>query len=151
MLINIHRVPKKTGSQALGASRGGLRTKLHVAIDALENLVRVILAAGQVADIACASELIADLAADAVIGDKGHDANTLVEQIHSSGAQAVIPPRSNRRTPRTYNRILYRSRNLIERFFDRLKHFRRVATRYDKLACNFMVFVLLACTFLRKP
>jgi transposase len=150
LLINIHRVPKKTGSQALGGSRGGLSTKLHVAIDALENLVRVILAAGQVADIACASELIADLAADAVIGDKGHDANTLVEQIHSSGtgrhSASLQPPISAHLRP-----YFVASRNLIERFFNRLKHFRRVATRYDKLACNFMVFVQLACTFLRKP
>jgi transposase len=136
--------------QALGRSRGGQRTKLHLVMDARGNPLRVMLTAGQVADIDCAEELIAGLPAAAVIGDKGYDSNALVEQIQSLGAQAVIPPRSNRRHPRPFDRLVYRARNLIERFFNRIKHFRRVATRYDKLACNFLVFVQLACAFAKK-
>lgn len=127
-----------------------MSTKLHVVIDGLGNPLRVVLTAGQVADIECAPELIADLPAAAVIGDKGYDSNALVEKIEAAGACAVIPPRSNRRNPRQFDRTQYRSRNLIERFFNRLKNFRRVATRYDKLAENFLVFVQLACAFAPK-
>lgn len=67
----------------------------------------------------------------AVIADKGYEANALVEWINARGAIAVIPPRSNRREPREYDRHLYKDRNLIERFLNRIKHFRRIATRYE--------------------
>jgi transposase len=105
------------------------------------------LSAGQVADIDCAPELIADLAAQAIIADKGYDSNAFVQQIEASGVQAVIPPRANRRNPRAFDPEPYRRRNLIERFFSRIKHFRRLATRYDKLARNFMAFAQLTCAF----
>ena len=81
----------------------------------------------------------------ALIADKGYDANALVEAVEASGAQAVIPPRSNRLVSRFYDRQLYRHRNLIERFFNRIKHYRRIATRYDKLASSYLAFVQLAC------
>lgn len=87
----------------------------------------------------------------------GHTVNLMAPQFvkpyvkTNKNACTVIPPRSNRRNPRDFDRIQYRSRNLIERFFNRLKNFRRVATRYDKLADNFLVFVQLACAFARKP
>lgn len=107
--------------------------------------MRLILTAGQIADIDCAQDLVADLRCGALIADKGYDANALVETIEASGAQAVIPPRSNRITPRFYDRQLYRHRNLIERFFSRLKHYRRIATRYDKLARTYLAFVQIVC------
>jgi transposase len=127
-----------------------LSTKLHVAIDTLGNPLRVILTAGQVADIECAPALISHIPASAVVADKGYDSDALVHQIEQAQASAVIPPRSNRRNPRSYDRNQYKSRNLIERFFNRLKNFRRVATRYDKLARNFMAFVQLACAMAPK-
>jgi len=82
-----------------------------------------------------------------VIADKGYDADPFITTIETAGAQAVIPPRSNRLTQRDFDRYLYRDRNLIERFFARIKHFRRIATRYDKLAKSFLSFVHLACAF----
>ena len=85
--------------------------------------------------------------AQAIIADKGYDADHFIAKIEAAGAQAVIPPRSNRLTQRSFDRHLYRDRNLIERFFARIKHFRRIATRYDKLASSFLSFVHLACTF----
>jgi transposase len=91
--------------------------------------------------------LIENLPGQAVVADKGYDANHFVAKIEASGAEAVIPPRSNRLTPRDFDRHLYRARNLIERFFARLKHFRRIATRYDKLAKSFLSFIHLACAF----
>lgn len=62
-------------------------------------------------------------------------------------SQDVIPPRSNRKSKRRYSRTLYRTRNIVERFFNRIKHFRRVSTRYDKLAGNYLALAVLACTF----
>lgn len=87
-----------------------------------------------VADITQASTLIEDLSTRTVIGDRGYDADTLEARIHAAGAQAVILPRRNRTEPRVYDRPLYKDRNLVEHFFNRLKQFRRIATRYEKLA-----------------
>ena len=109
------------------------------------NPLRVILSAGQIADIDCASALIENLPGQAVVADKGYDADHFVTKIEATGAVVVIPPRSNRLTPRAFDRHLYRARNLIERFFARLKQFRRIATRYDKLANSFLSLIHLAC------
>ncbi|KVU02813.1 transposase [Burkholderia ubonensis] len=87
----------------------------------------------QIADISCAAELVDHLRTRTVIADKGYDADAfvIVNQVRSTRAKAVIPSRSNHKTKRHYNRTLYRMRNLVERFFNRVKHFRRVSTRYD--------------------
>ncbi len=124
-----------------------MTTKLHVAVDALGNPLRVILSAGQVADIQEAAALIEDQLAEFIVADKGYDSDAFVETIAAQGSEAVIPPRSNRHTPRTFDHHIYQSRNLIERFFCRIKQFRRIATRYDKLAKSFLSFVHLACAF----
>ena len=124
-----------------------MTTKLHVAVDALGNPLRVILSAGQIADIKQAEALIKDQPAEFIVADKGYDSNAFVETITTQGSQPVIPPRSNRLAPRTFDRHIYKSRNLIERFFNRIKQFRRIATRYDKLASSFLSFVHLACAF----
>src|SRR5688572_1943645 len=99
---------------------------------------------GQRNDIALAHDLIDGIKADAAIADKGYDANHLANRIAETGAEVVIPPKHNRKVQRTYDADLYKERNRIERFFNKLKQFRRVATRYDKLLANFMGFVKLA-------
>lgn len=124
-----------------------MTTKLHVAVDALGNPLRVILSAGQIADIDQAHALIKDQPAGFIVADKGYDSDTFVSRIAAQGSQAVIPPRSNRLNPRSFDPHLYQDRNLIERFFSRIKQFRRIATRYDKLAKSFLSFVHLACAF----
>ena len=118
---------------------------MHVAVDALGNPLRIILSAGQIADIEQATALIKDQPAEFIVADKGYDSDALVATITEQGSQAVIPPRSNRLTPRSFDRHIYKNRNLIERFFSRIKQFRRIATRYDKLAKSFLSFVHLAC------
>ena len=131
-------------AQGLGRSRGGLSTKIHAATEALGLPVRLIGSPGQRNDIALAHDLIDGLAADIAIADKGYDADHLAARIADAGTEVVIPPRRNRTNPRAYDADLDKERNRIERFFNKLKHFRRVATRYDKLLANFMGFVKLA-------
>lgn len=131
-------------AQGLGRSRGGLSTKIHAAGDALGLPVRLIASPGQRNDIAFAHDLVDGFEAGATIADKGYDADHLHEKIAQTGAEIVIPPKRNRKVQRHYDAHLYKERNLIERFFNKLKQFRRVATRYDKLLANFMGFVKLA-------
>jgi putative transposase len=131
-------------AQGLGRSRGGLSTKIHAAGDGLGNPIRLIGTPGQRNDIAFAHDLIDGLTADVTIADKGYDADHLVDKVTQTGAEAVIPSKRNRRVQRPYDIDLYKERNIIERFFNKLKQFRRVATRYDKLLVNFMGFVKLA-------
>jgi putative transposase len=131
-------------AQGLGRSRGGLSTKIHAASDALGNPLRLIGTPGQRHDIAFAHDLVEGFSPQAAIGDKGYDADRLCQEIAESGAEIVIPPKRNRKIQRPYDADLYKERNIIERFFNKLKQFRRVATRYDKLLVNFMGFVKLA-------
>ena len=131
-------------AQGLGRSRGGLSTKIHAATEALGLPVRLIASPGQRNDIAFAHDLIKGIEAEVAIADKGYDADHLADRIAEAGAQLVIPPKRNRKVQRQYDAELYKERNRIERFFNKLKQFRRVATRYDKLLANFMDFVKLA-------
>ena len=91
-----------------------------------------------------AHDLINGIDAQAAIADKGYDADHLAERIADAGIEVVIPPKRNRKVQRHYDADLYKERNRIERFFNKLKQFRRVAPRYDKLIANFMGFVKLA-------
>jgi len=83
-----------------------------------------------------------------VLADKGYDADDMIEEILAQGAQAVIPPKSHRQTSRHYDVCLYKERNKMERMYGKLKHFRRVATRYDKPASSYLSFVLVAAIYL---
>lgn len=103
---------------------------------------------GQRADITQAEALIAPYAVDAVIADKGYDSNALVAFIEAREAEVVIPPKRNRKVQRPYDANLYADRNKVERFFGRLKHYRRVATRYDKTARNYLSFVYFASSMI---
>lgn len=114
-----------------------------MAADALGNPVRRILTGGQAHDISQAEALIDNLKCDHVIADKGDDSRAFVETIEASGAKAVIPSRSNRREPRPLDAHLYRERNQVERLFCRVKKCRRVATRYEKTARNYLAFCQL--------
>ena len=99
---------------------------------------------GQASDIGQAETLLADHEPEVVIADKGYDSDAFVEVIEKRGAEAVIPPKSNRVEPREYDRHTYKERNLCERFWSKVKQYRRVATRYEKKAANFLAFVKVA-------
>lgn len=106
--------------------------------------VRILLTAGQAADVTHAGELIEGLPIEVVIADKGYDSKAVVEAIEAAGAEAVIPSLSNRKVRRDYDQERYKDRNLAERFWHKVKQYRRVATRYDKTARNFLAFVHVA-------
>ena len=121
-----------------------MSTKIHAATEALGLPIRLIGTPGQRNDIALAHDLVEGIKADAMLADKGYDADHLIERIAQTAIGVVIPPKRNRKVQRAYDAELYKERNRIERFFSKLKQFRRVATRYDKLLTNFMGFVKLA-------
>ena len=107
--------------------------------------VRFVLTPGQAADKTTAPALLDGLPlARNVVADRGYDARAIVELIEAGGAVAHIPTQSNVKVRRSVDLQIYRQRNLIERFFNKLKHFRRIATRYDKLARNFLAAIALA-------
>lgn len=130
--------------QALGRSRGGFGTKIHVAVDALGNPVTIHLSPGQDAGVTHAEALLAEHQPEAVLADKGYDSDALIAEVESRGAEAVIPPKKNRVTPRQYDAHTYKERNQVERCVNLLKRCRRVATRYEKTARNFLGMVLLS-------
>jgi len=117
-------------------------------VEGLGQLAKWCLTGGQAHDVTQAVGLLDGLAAGAVLGDKAYDAEEVLEKIKASGAKAVIPPKSNRKQPREYDKVQYKNRNLVERFFCRIKQFRRIATRYEKLASRYSSFVALAASFI---
>ena len=124
-----------------------MSTRIHAAVDGNGQPTTLFLSPGQAADCTAAETLLADLEAGmTVIADKAYDKNANLDHLAEVGATAVIPSRSNRTEPRTLDTVVYATRNLVERFFGRIKEFRRVATRYDKRARNFLSAVILAAT-----
>jgi len=125
-----------------------LTSKLHVVADARGRLVRCCLTAGQCHDAPQAVSLLQGLRPHYVVADRAYDSDPLVAALAARGIKAVIPPRRTRRQPRGYDAARYAQRHGIERLFSRLKQFRRLATRYEKLAAHFLAFVYLAATLL---
>jgi transposase len=135
---------KKSGgqeAQALGRSRGGFSTKIHIAVDALGNPLRFILTAGQHHDSPQAAPLIEGFEPQALIADKGYDSDALIKALTANSIEVVIPPKRNRLEQREYDRHPYRERHLIECFIGRIKHYRRVFSRFEKLSKNYMGFL----------
>jgi transposase len=121
-----------------------LTTKIHTLTDAQGRPLRFILTAGQAHDSTTAADLLAGLTTTGVIADKAYDNNALRELIDHAGAQAVIPSANSRKIVIPHDRLAYRLRNRIERFFNKLKHFRHIATRYDRRAVHFLAALHLA-------
>jgi transposase len=142
---NKRRRQKRGQDHCLGKSRGGLTTKIHVVVDAQGLPIRIGLTAGQTHDGQIPDQLLDRLAPRMfVLADKAYDADRIRALIEEQGATPNIAAKRNRKWKPCFSKRLYRERNLIERFFSKLKHFRRVGTRYDKLATNFLAIVQLA-------
>jgi len=122
-----------------------LSTKINAVVDENGLPIRLSISAGQASDKAAAPALIDSLTrATHVVADRGYDAMALVEQIRSRGAQAHIPTQRDRKVQRSVDHTIYRQRNLVERYFNKIKHFRRIATRFEKLAVTYLAAVALA-------
>ena len=112
------------------------------------NPVRLRLTEGQVSEYGQANALIEQIQADYILADKGYDSDEFINSVEASGAVAVIPPRQNRIIRREYDREIYKERNLVERLFQKLKQFRRIATRYERLKRNYQAMLYLASSMI---
>jgi transposase len=126
-------------AQDIGVSRGGKNTKIHALVDVLGNPVRLIFTGGEVHDSKEGVPLLKgfDLNGNAVLGDKAFGTVEILTYIRTNGGMVVIPPKSNTSNPWDCDFHHYKERHVVECFFNKLKHFRRVATRYDKLSSMF--------------
>ena len=128
----------------MGRSRGGLTTKIHALVDAEGRPVRLELTAGQAADAPMAEKLLSDLKPGAtLLADRAYDTNAIRTFAKERRAWANIPPKANRKDTFSFSRWVYRQRNLVERFFNRIKHMRGLATRYDRRADNYLAALKL--------
>ena len=116
-------------------------TEIHVSVDGLGNPLRFTLTAGQEHDITEADALIENMDSEYVIADRGYDSDQFRESIVSGGAEAVIPSRSNPKKPCSYDRHLYRERHLIECLIGKMKQYRRIFSRFDKLSERYLAFL----------
>ena len=129
----------------MGRSRGGRNTKIHALADAKGRLIAILLTGGEAHDRPVAERLICRVAPPkCMLGDKAYDSAELREELDEQGTKPVIPNRSNRKQPFRFSKPVYKLRWRIEAAFNRLKDFRRIATRYDKLARNYLGSVCLA-------
>lgn len=125
----------------MGRSRGGLSTKIHVTVDALGYPLRFRLSAGQRHDITEAENLVTGFIFERLIADRGYAAQDFVDWLHEHGMEAVIPPHQLAKKAREYDTWWYRERHLIECFINKIKHFRRIFSRFEKLDCSYLGFL----------
>ena len=128
----------------MGRSRGGLTTKIHALVDAEGRPIDIVLTPGQTHDSQPAPDLLEGMKQGAILlADKAYDSDTIRQQLNTINAWANIPARTNRKKTFPFSKWLYRYRNLVERFFNKIKQSRGLATRYDKNADNFLAAIKL--------
>jgi transposase len=128
----------------MGRSRGGLTTKIHALVDAEGMPIDLKLTEGQAHDGRSAQDMLALLASGQILlADRAYDSDALRDSLEERGAWANIKPMPNRKRVPAFSSYLYRYRNLVERFFNKIKHYRAVATRYDKRPENFLAGIKL--------
>ncbi len=135
----------------MGRSRGGFSTKIHVTVDGLGNPLRLRLTPGQASDIGQAIDLVDGFSFDHLIADRGYAAQKFFDWIVDQEMKPVIPPHAsarNEKADRPYDKWLYRERHLIECFINKIKHFRRVFSRFDKLAGRYLGFLQFVSTLI---
>jgi transposase len=129
----------------MGRSRGGLTTKVHALVDAEGLPIALKVTEGQAHDRRSADGMLEEISQGQILlADRAYDADGLRQSLKQRGAWANIKPMPNRKNIPAFSAFLYRQRNLVERFFNKLKHFRAIATRYDKRAENFLAGIKLA-------
>lgn len=131
----------------MGRSRGGLTTKIHALVDANGNPIALKLSAGQAHDGRSAADMLDGLGVGQILlADRAYDSDALRMALAERGAWANIKPMPGRVNVPAFSPYLYRFRNLVERFFNKLKHFRAVATRFEKHDANYLALIKLAAT-----
>jgi transposase len=129
----------------MGRSRGGLTTKIHALVDGDGNPIALKLTEGQAHDGRSAADMLDDLGPGQILlADRAYDSDALRERLNEQGAWANVKPMPNRVNVPAFSAFLYRYRNLVERFFNKIKHFRAVATRFEKHDANYFALVKLA-------
>jgi len=129
----------------MGRSRGGLTSKINAVVDARGRPIRLALTQGQTRDSQATGQLLEFLDEGCVLlSDKAYDADDIRAQIEEAGAIANFPPKANLRASPPFDAVLYKQRNLIERFFNKIKHFWRIAARGEKRASNYLAMIKLA-------
>lgn len=135
-------------TQALGRSRGGFSTKIHISVDGLGNPLRFQLTGGERNDITQGEALIAGYTYDQVIGDRAYDSDEFRGVVWARGGVPVIPPRAWRKEARPYDQHLYRERHLVECFINKIKHYRRIFSRFEKLGQRYLGFLQFVGTLI---
>jgi transposase len=129
----------------MGRSRGGLTTKIHAVVDANGNPITLKLSEGQAHDGRSAADMLGSVGAgQTLLADRAYDSDALRQTLAERGAWANVKPMPRRAKVPTFSSYLYRFRNLVERFFSKLKHFRAIATRFEKHDANYLALVKLA-------
>ena len=150
MRVHQHGSGSRRGEyRGIGKSHGGPTTKIHMASDSHGNPLCFEITGGQVHDSQVAQALINQVSGEFLIADKGYDSEAIREYARSKNMIPIIPKRSNNKNPdKDFDLQLYRNRHVIENLFAKLKHYKSIAMRADKLARNFKAVVTFACTFL---
>ena len=130
--------------QGLGRSCGGFSSKIHAKVDSLGMALEFIVTSGQAHEIKQAQRLIGNEKCEYLLADRGYDCDFFRKDLFDKGVIAVIPGRKSRKKNVDYDKHIYKERNIVERFFGRIKEFRRIATRYDKTACMYKGALLMA-------
>jgi len=144
--VKVHQDASSGGhhkTEAIGRTKGGVNTKITALVDGLGRPLQVELATGNCADVK-AAEAVLIPSGKQVVANKGYDSDKFRQAIMDQGSKPCIPPRKNRVHKVAWNRQWYKKRHRVENFFQRIKRWRRVGTRYEKLATNFLAFVQLA-------
>ncbi len=143
--VHPHATGAIGGNQAMGRTKGGLNTKIHLAVDASGMPVRFLVTSGTIADSTQISQLIQGIKAKKLLADKGYDTNVVLKALTDAGIEAVIPPKKSRKKQREYDREEYENRYQVEKTFLELKRWREIATRYAKNQSSYVAAVQICC------
>jgi transposase len=135
-------------AEAIGRSVGGLSTKIHAKVDSFGQLVNILLTPGQVHESQVAHELFAKEHCLFFLADKAYDIEHFRSALEKEDIKPVIPSKINRLSPKKHDCHIYKERNIVERFFQKIKRFRRIATRYDKTARMYLTGVMFVSILL---
>ncbi len=151
-IIKVHQDAMRSSydkaAEAIGSSVGGLSTKIHAKVDSFGQLINILITPGQVHESQVANAVWANEYCEFFLADKAYDIDSFRQALTEGGIKAVIPSKKNRLNPTAHDRHTYKERNIVERFFQKIKRFRRIATRYDKTARMYLTGVMFVSILL---